>query len=220
MPDFEYNSQRSVLVIPEYGRHIQKMIEYAKTIEDKERRQAVADSIVELMNQMVPQGKHVEDYRDKLWKHFFRIADYDIDVATPSGEIPKPPTAPSLASLPYTQSKIEFRHYGKNVGKMLEKAIGMEDGPAKDEFVVMIAAYMKLAYRNWNKDHYVNDENIRTDIKMMSGGKLDLRPDVNLDFLGGTTKPRRASSGSGKKRRSSGGQQQRGRSKKRKGHRH
>ena len=85
MAVFEYNSQRTKLQIPEYGRHIQNMIEYAKTIEDKEARQKAANAIVELMNQMVPQGRHVEDYKDKLWKHFFRIADYSIDVEPTSG---------------------------------------------------------------------------------------------------------------------------------------
>lgn len=86
MAVFEYNSQRTKLNIPEYGRHIQNMIEYAKTIEDAGARQKAADAIIELMNQMVPQGRHVENYKDKLWKHFFRIADYDIDVKPETGE--------------------------------------------------------------------------------------------------------------------------------------
>ncbi len=185
MSTFEYNSQRPVLVIPEYGRHIQKMIDYAKTIEDKETRQQTANAIVDLMGQMVPQAKHEEDHGDKLWKHFFRIADYNIDVVPPNGEMPAPSKPPSLESLPYSQSKIEFRHYGKYVMSLINKAMQMEDGEKKDGFVLIIAAYMKLAYRNWNRDHAINDENIRTDVKMMSGGKLDLPEKVNLDFLGG-----------------------------------
>ena len=90
MPIFEYNSERPNLIIPEYGRHIQKMIDHAKTIEDPVKRQRTAETIVDLMNQMVPQGRQEEDYVDKLWKHFFRIAEYQINVLPPTGEKPEP----------------------------------------------------------------------------------------------------------------------------------
>lgn len=189
MPVFEYNSQRSNLIIAEYGRHIQKMIEYAKTIEDPAKRQRTADAIVDLMNQMVPQGKQEEDYMDKLWKHFFRIANYEIDVLPPSGEQPKAhPIQLGLDQLPYTQSNLKFRHYGKNVTTMIEKAMTLEDGPIKDGFIHTIASYMKLAYKNWNKDHYVSDDNIVTDISVMSQGKLSLPDGSNLDLLGNSAK--------------------------------
>ncbi len=202
MATFEYNSQRSKLQIPEYGRHIQNMIEHAKTIEDPVARQKTADAIVDLMNQMVPQGRHVEDYKDKLWKHFFRIANYEIDVKPPSGEAPqKGDDDNRIESLPYSQSDIRYRHYGKYVTAMIEKAVEMEDGPVKEGFVHMIAAYMKLAYRNWNRDHYVSDENIASDIKMISKGKLKLAEGKNLDLLG-SPGPDQHSSGKGKKKRS------------------
>ena len=185
MSVFEYNSQRSDLIIPEYGRHVQKMIEYVKTIEDDQKRQNVSEAIIDLMGQMVPQGKYVEDHRDKLWKHFFRIAKYDIQVTPSNGEIPTPPETPSLESLPYAQSKLDYRHYGKYVMRMIDKAMQMEDGEKKEGFIVIIAAYMKMAYRNWNREHAISDENIRSDIQIMSGGKLALPEGVNLDFLGG-----------------------------------
>ncbi len=185
MSVFEYNSQRPNLTIPEYGRHVQKMIDYAKTIEDDKKRQEISEAIIDLMSQMVPQGKYVEDQRDKLWRHFFRIANYEINVKPENGEIPTPRDAPSLESLPYSQSKLDYRHYGKYVMRMIDKAMAMEDGDKKEGFVVIIAAYMKMAYRNWNREHAISDENIRSDIKMMSGGKLELPEGVNLDFLGG-----------------------------------
>ena len=184
MSVFEYNSQRNVLIIPEYGRHVQKMIEFAKTIEDKEKRQTTAEAIINLMSQMVPQGKQVEDHKDKLWKHFFRIANYDIDVVPSNDKIPTPPEQPSLESLPYSQSKLEYRHYGKYVMRMIDKASKMEDGEMKEGFILIIAGYMKMAYKNWNRDHAISDENIRSDIKMMSGGKLILPEGAHLDFLG------------------------------------
>ncbi len=189
MPVFEYNSQRPNLTIPEYGRHIQKMIEYARTIEDPEKRQRTAEAIVDLMNQMVPQGKQEEDYMDKLWKHFFRIAEYDIDVVPPSGEKPvHHDLKRDLSTLPYTQSDLKYRHYGKNVNTMIAKAMEMPDGPIKDGFIHTIASYMKLAYKNWNKDHYVSDDNIVTDIAIMSEGKLAIPDGSNLDLLGNSMK--------------------------------
>ena len=189
MPIFEYNSQRPNLIIPEYGRHIQKMIDHAKTIEDPVKRQRTAESIVDLMNQMVPQGRQEEDYVDKLWKHFFRIAEYQINVVPPTGEKPEPHVLKrDLSTLPYSQTDLKYRHYGKNVNTMIAKAMEMEDGPKKDGFIHTIASYMKLAYKNWNKDHYVSDDNIVTDISMMSGHKLTLPDGSNLDLLGNSVK--------------------------------
>jgi hypothetical protein len=189
MPIFEYNSQRPNLIIPEYGRHIQKMIDHAKTIEDPVKRQKTAESIVDLMNQMVPQGRQEEDYIDKLWKHFFRIAEYQINVIPPTGEKPEPHDLKrDLSTLPYSQTDLKYRHYGKNVNTMIAKAMEMEDGPKKDGFIHTIASYMKLAYKNWNKDHYVSDDNIVTDISMMSDHKLSLPDGSNLDLLGNSVK--------------------------------
>ncbi|MCB0670017.1 MAG: DUF4290 domain-containing protein [Saprospiraceae bacterium] len=208
MPIFEYNSQRDYLIIPEYGRHIQKMIEYAKTIEDPAKRQQTAEAIVNLMNQMVPQGKQEEDYTDKLWKHFFRIAQYEIDVVLPSGEKPEPHDLKrDLSTLPYTQSDLKYRHYGKNVNTMIARALEMEDGPIKDGFIHTIASYMKLAYKNWNKDHYVSDENIVTDISIMSKNELSIPDGSNLDLLGNSV--RNAPNNGSSSRRRKGGQSKR-----------
>ena len=189
MPVFEYNSERPNLIIPEYGRHIQKMIEYTKTIEDPKKRQRSAEAIIDLMNQMVPQGRQEEDYVDKLWKHFFRIAEYQIDVTPPSGKKPEQhDLAKDLSTLPYSQTDLKYRHYGKNVNTMIARAIAMEDGPIKDGFIHTIASYMKLAYKNWNKDHYVSDENIVTDINIISEGRLSIPDGSNLDLLGNSAK--------------------------------
>lgn len=189
MATFEYNSQRPNLIIAEYGRHIQKMVEYVKAIEDDKERQTTAEAVIQLMNQMVPQGKQEEDYIDKLWKHFFRIGKYDVDVTPPSGKRPEPNLSRmDLSDMPYTQSNLKFRHYGKNVMTMIEKAKGMEDGPVKEGFIHTIASYMKLAYKNWNKDHYVSDDNIVSDIDLLSNGELSVADGSNLDLLGKSAK--------------------------------
>ncbi|MDH3651506.1 MAG: DUF4290 domain-containing protein [Saprospiraceae bacterium] len=203
MSEFEYNSSRETLIIPEYGRHIQKMIQFTKKIEDPKKRQVTAEAIINLMNQMVPQAKTVVDYEDKLWKHFFRIAEYEIDVVPTKGEVPaKAVTGPSLTHLPYPQSDLKYRHYGKYVMEMIAEASKLEDGPTKDGFIQIIAAYMKMAFKNWNRDHFVTDENIRTDLKHMSNGKLILGENVPLDFLGSTTPKRKKRPDRGSKRSS------------------
>ena len=179
-----YNTQAEQLVIAEYGRHIQNLVDFNKTIENAEERQAFAEQIIELMQQMNPSSKSTVDYKNKLWKHFFMIANYDIDVKPTSGDLPKPEDRvirPDRVDYPTVES--EFRHYGHNVRLLMEKAIAMEDGPVKDGFVETIASFMKLAYKNWNREHYVSDEIILEDLKSLSKGKLSVAEDKSLDTL-------------------------------------
>lgn len=180
----EYNSNREHLLIPEYGRNVQKLIKYAKTIDHDEMRQVFVEKVVDLMMQLHPQNRNVEEYKDKLWWHVFQIAGYDLDVVPPSGEIPKAiPSFKQPETVPYPRKEARFRHYGSNVQQLIKKAIGMEDGPIKDGFIKVIGSYMKLAYRTWNKEHYISDEIIRNDLHSLSKGKLTLREDVSLDNL-------------------------------------
>lgn len=188
----DYNSGRDELIIPEYGRNVQKMIQYARTIEDKTYRQAFVEKIVELMMQMHPQNKNLEDYRDKMWKHVFRIANFDLDVLPPGGKAPKPEDnlkRPEPLNYPDFQPK--FRHYGRNVQVLIKKAVGMEPGPIRDGFIGVIGAYMKLAYRTWNREHYISDSVIKDDLETLSGGKLMLDGDMNIDNLSQSPKLQR-----------------------------
>lgn len=180
----EYNSQKELLVMPEYGRNVQLMVNYAKSIEDKDYRQAFCEKLVDLMYQMNPQNKNVEDYRVKLWRHVFHIANYDLDVETPFGETPKPEDSrkkPDMVSYPHNDTR--FRHYGHNVQKLIEKALSMEDGPVKDGFINVIGSYMKLAYKTWLREHYVSDDLIKEDLSLLSGGKLSVEKTISLDTL-------------------------------------
>lgn len=182
--DIEYNSQSEKLIIPEYGRHVQNLIGHVKTIEDKEERQAFAESVVNLMHQMNPQNKNVQEYRMRLWKHFFVIAGFELDVTPPNGivldEI-KEPAKPDKVEYPLEERR--FRHYGKNVKTLIAKAIAMEDGPIKDGFVETIASFMKMAYKNWNREHYVSDEIVLADLATMSEGQLSVAENTSLDGL-------------------------------------
>lgn len=180
----EYNSERENLIISEHGRHVQKLINHAKTIEDKDKRQSFVESVINLMDQMSPQAKSVADHKVRLWKHVFRIADYDLDVtppegieiAPPSGERPKP-------ELSYPKMEKKFRHYGHNVQELVRKALTLEEGEKRDAFVEIIGSYMKLAYRTWNSEHYVNDEIIMEDLRALSNGKLKVSEDITFNGL-------------------------------------
>ncbi len=180
----EYNSKKEELIIPEYGRNIQAMIRYAREVPDRAMRQQYIEQIVVLMMQMHPQNRNMEDHRDKTWKHVFRIAEYNLDVMPPNGEIPRPEDSRKRPEkVPYPIRETKFRHYGHNVQKLVARALQMEDGPKKEGFVQVIGSYMKLAYKTWNREHYVSDDIIIEDLEHLSGGKLKVTDDASLDNL-------------------------------------
>ena len=184
MRDFEitYNTQKELLVIAEYGRNIQQLINHAKTIEDDEERQHFANAIVNLMNQMVPQAnKEVDETNEKLWRHLFRIANHELDVVSPSGiqyTHEQANIKPDMVSYPH--KNVRFRHYGSNIHRMIEKALAMEDEEKKMGFAYVIGSYMKLAYKTWNREHYVSDDIIKQDLKTLSNGQLVLEDDTSF----------------------------------------
>ncbi len=180
----EYNSAREKLILPEYGRNIQKLVEHAKGIEDPEKRQWYVETLIELMNQMLPGTKTSQEIADKLWNHLYFIANYELEVKVPdSVVIHKKGDVFMIPSedMDYPQKKIPYRHYGWNVHTMVEKAKAMEPGIKRDEFSKIIGSYMKLAYRTWGKEQFVNDELIKADLRKMSGGEIDVPADASID---------------------------------------
>lgn len=176
----EYNTTRNKLIISEYGRNIQKMIEYATTIEDSEKRNKSANLIINIMAQMNPRIRESGDYKHKLWDHMFMISDFKLDVDSP---YPKP-SKNTLFSKPekihYQDNHIRFRHYGKNIEKIINKAIEYEDGPEKDALIKTIANHLKKSYLNWNRDS-VNDELILDHLASLSKDNLKLNKEVRLN---------------------------------------
>ena len=180
----DYNSSREELIIPEYGRNVQKMIQYAKQIEDAEERQVFAERIVQLMMQMHPQNRNMEDNREKLWKHVFMIAEFDIDVMPPNGVRPDPSDTINRPDVvEYPKSEAKFRHYGNNVQKLVDKALAMDDPEKKEGFAHVIGSYMKLAYRTWNREHFVSDEVIKNDLESLSDGALKMDENTVIESL-------------------------------------
>lgn len=196
--NMEYNSQKENLIIPEYGRNVQQLVKHALTIEDRAERQDFVERIIRLMMQMHPQNKNMEDYKQKLWRHVFRISDFKIDVDPIEGM--EVPTADNSYVKPdalgYPDAVARFRHYGKNVQRMITKALEMEDLEKRGQYAAVIGNYMKLAYRTWNIEHYVSDEVIVQDLEALSDGRIQLSTDL-LDRI-----PTPKSNVKGKKKRS------------------
>ena len=189
--NMEYNSAKSDLILPEYGRNVQLLVEHAKTIENPEMRQAFVEKVITLMHQMNPQNRTIEDYREKLWGHIYHIANYDLDVTPFNDVIPQREDAFKKPNqVPYPHNDTKYRHYGHNVQTLIEKALDMEEGPKREAFVNVIGSYMKLAYKTWNREHYVSDEIIKNDLSALSGGKLFVQDGTFLDNLGGSAKRR------------------------------
>lgn len=183
-PNMEYNSSRENLTIPEYGRNVQNLINHAKTIEDDDMRQVFVEKVVRLMLQLNPHSKNLDDVREKIWLHVFRIADYDLNVTPPEGISVSPESKRKKPEIvPYPKNLMRFRHYGGNVHAMIEKAREMEDGDLKESFVEVIGSYMKMAYRTWNKEHYVSDDVIIDDLEALSDGELELHDDAEINGL-------------------------------------
>jgi len=175
----QYNSQRGEIIIREYGRHIQKMVDIITAIEDREKRNHYAKYAIEMMGMLFPHLKNVEDFRHKLWDHLFIMSDFKLDVDSP---YPTPTRETVIAKpkrLKYPKHKVEFRHYGHNVEILIEKALKETDAEKQKEFAQGIATVMKMTYRNWNSDD-VNDDTIKDDLRMMSDGVLALDEDQRI----------------------------------------
>jgi Domain of unknown function (DUF4290) len=182
--DLAYNTSHEGLIMPEYGRNVQRLVRHVQQISDPVYRQSFCEEIINLIQQLYPQSKNIEDYREKLWRHLFQIAEYDLDAKTPSGVIPVPEdfrVKPDRVDYPVQDNR--YRHYGNHVQMLIRKAMVMEPGPIKDGFVNTIGSYMKMAYRTWNKEHFVSDEIIKTDLKTLSNGQLSLEDDSRIDGL-------------------------------------
>ncbi|NNF35627.1 MAG: DUF4290 domain-containing protein [Saprospiraceae bacterium] len=182
--DIEYNSSRENLTISEYGRHVQKLIQHAKTIEDRDARQRFVEGVIALMYQMNPQHKNVGEVQEKLWKHAYRISGYDLDVTPPEGiELTEATNGLKPEKIPYPHQVRRYRHYGTYIQEMLERALALEDEEKRMEFMSLIGSYMKMAYKTWNREHYANDETIKADLIKMAKGQITSLEGIHLDLL-------------------------------------
>ncbi|WP_316803614.1 DUF4290 domain-containing protein [Pedobacter nototheniae] len=177
--NFDYNTTRSHLILSEYGRNVQNMVKYICELPTIEERNKYAQAVIDLMGFLQPHLRDVADFKHKLWDHLHIISGYQIDVDSP---YPKPLIENAYvkpAHIGYPQQRITYKHYGKTVETLIEKAMREENPEQKKAMVQGIANFMKMAYVTWNKDN-VSDETILKDLHDLSGGLLRLEENVNL----------------------------------------
>jgi hypothetical protein len=207
----EYNTGRNKLVIPEYGRHIQKLIEHASSVEDDEERNKLAKAIVDVMGQLNPHLRDITDFKHKLWDHLFIISDFKLDADSPYDKPDQQTFRVKPQPISYPSSKMRYRHYGRTLEKVIEEVASLEDGPKKEYLTLSVANFMKVLYVNWNKDS-VTDEVIFAQLNELSKGKLTLPEGTQLvQPPEPTHKPssRKGSSRRGRSRGSNGGRNHR-----------
>ena len=176
----EYNTNRTKLLMPEYGRNIQMMVEYCKSLPSKEERNEVAKTIVEFMGQRNPHLRDEENYKHKLWDHLYILADYDLDVDAPYPFPTREELDQKLNRMDYPSFENEYKFYGKSILQLIDRAIELEEGEEKEALIQVIANNMKKSYNVYNKEH-VQDEVIFRHLKELSQDKLDLTGIETLD---------------------------------------
>ena len=172
--NLEYNTIREELIIPEYGRHIQKMINYASSRESKEERNKLANSIISVMGNLQPHLRDVSDFQHKLWDQLFIMSDFKLDADSPFEKPSKEVLNAKPEPLSYPQNFPKYRFYGNNIKIMIDEAVKWDAGEMKEALVLTIANHMKKCFLNWNKDS-VKDQVIFDHLYELSDSKIDIR---------------------------------------------
>jgi hypothetical protein len=177
--NYDYNTQRMRMALPEYGRNVQKMVDHVKTIEDRDERNRAAKTVIQIMGNLNPHLRDIGDFKHKLWDHLAIIAGFDLDIDSPY-PTPEPSRFVEKPSqVPYKQGDIRYLHYGRIIGLMIDAAAEMEEGEAKEYLTTLIVNQMKKSYITWNRGQ-VADEVIIGDLKLLSAGKLKITEGVKI----------------------------------------
>ena len=167
----DYNSDRSKLALPEYGRNLQNMVNHIMTIEDRNERNRAARTIIDIMGTMYPYLRDINDFKHKLWDHLAIMSNFQLDI-----DYPYAPPSPEFFNtppkrIPYSINTIRYRHYGKTIEFLIDKAAVHEDEKERDLLIKLIANHMKKSYVMWNKDS-ITDDKIFLDIEELSKGRI------------------------------------------------
>ncbi|EJW99543.1 hypothetical protein EVA_12345 [gut metagenome] len=173
----QYNTQQKRMPLPEYGRSIQNMVDYALTIEDRAERQRCANTIINIMGNMFPHLRDVPDFKHKLWDHLAIMSNFKLDIDYPYEVIRKDNLNKKPDYVPYPHTKIRYRHYGKTLEVLIKKACEFPEGDEKQNLVALICNHMKKDYMTWNKDT-VDDRKIADDLAELSDGKLQMTDEL------------------------------------------
>jgi len=172
--DLEYNSERNTLIIPEYGRHVQKLVNHCVALEDDTEREKMANAIIDVMGNLQPHLRDVPDFKHKLWDQLFIMSKFELNVESPYPKITKEEVSAKPERLNYPKSATKYKFYGNNIQTMIDVALSWDEGELKDALILSIANHMKKCYLNWNKDNVENGV-IFNHLYELSDAKIDLR---------------------------------------------
>lgn len=173
----KYNTQQKKMALPEYGRSIQNMVDYAITIQDPEERQRCANTIIGIMGSMFPHLRDVPDFKHKLWDHLAIMSDFKLDIVYPYGLVDPTSLSVKPGKVEYPSRKIRYKHYGRALEQLIREACEMPDDEKKLQLVALLCNHMKKNYITWNKDT-VDDSKIAEDLAELSEGRLKLDDNV------------------------------------------
>ncbi len=172
----EYNTAREQIILKEYGRNVQKLVNYIRTVPDKKKRTDLATTLIELIKQLAPVAKEAQENPQRMWDDLYIMADFNLDVDNPFTTPDRTILFKKPRKMEYPQNDVRFRHYGKNIEKLVKEAIKKEDPKEREEAAIYLGKLMKTFYGAWNKET-LDDSVIVKDLAILSQGKLVL----NLD---------------------------------------
>jgi len=175
----DYNTGKKKLILPEYGRNVQKLVEYATTIKDSKERNKMAKTIITIMGNKNPHLRDIIDFKHKLWDHLAIISEFKLDIDSPY-ETPKPTILTEKPKqIPYNYHEIKYKHYGRSIELLIDATIKLDEGEEKEILINIIANHMKKLYFTWNRE-MVNDDIIFKDLEELSNGKLNINRSLKL----------------------------------------
>jgi len=172
----EYNTQREYIILKEYGRNVQKLVNYIRTVPDKEKRTQLATTLIELIKQLAPVAKEAQENPQRMWDDLYIMADFNLDVDNPYTTPDRTILFKKPRKMEYPQNDVRFRHYGKNIEKLVKEAVKKEDPKELEEAAIYLGKLMKTFYSAWNKET-LDDSVIVKDLQILSQGKLKLSLD-------------------------------------------
>lgn len=172
----EYTTLDGKLIMPEYGRNIQQMVKHAMSIEDREERTRCVNSIINIMGNLFPYLRDVNDFKHKLWDHVAIMSNFELDIDYPYDVVDAKSLFTRPERVPYNNSRIRYMHYGRTLERMIERVADYEPGEERDELIRLIANQMKKCFLSWNKE-MVDNRKIFDDLRELSHGKIDLSDD-------------------------------------------
>lgn len=173
--DMEY-AKRQTLILPEYGRNIQRMVQHAVNVEDPKERARCAQTIISIMGNLFPYLRDINNFKHKLWDHLAIMSDFKLDIDYPCEVLKKENLYTHPDKIPFTSKTMRYPHYGRVLQQMIEKAVDYPEGEQKDQLLLLIANHMKKCYLTWNKE-VVEDRKIFDDLRELSRGRLNINPD-------------------------------------------